>query len=169
MIRLNAHGHNGVICFELFAGVEFEHQFSRVLVDVGWLHPGLGHDVYALGLYFVRSPCRQVLRQNLRKLNKITWAKIYMYKRPLDSYACPEPSNRNRTNQQIFLCAKNIKSWCHFMWKRTVCVQSLTFFAHKALFSTQFFWVKMLDYKGVSSVIFDADKCTYMCNGFHQI
>ena len=90
-------------------------------------------------------------------------------KRPLDSYACPDQSNRNRTNQQIFLHAKNIQNWCHFMGKRTVCVQSLTFFAQKALFSTQFFGVKMLDYKGVSSVILPTDKCTYMCKRFHQI
>ena len=55
------------------------------------------------------------------------------------------------------------------MGKRTVCVQSLTFFAQKALFSTQFLGVKMLDYKGVSSVVLHTDKCTYMCKRFHQI
>ena len=64
---------------------------------------------------------------------------------------------------------KFFKNWCHFMGKRTVCVQSLTFFAQKALFSTQFFGVKMLDYKAVSSVIFDTGMCTYMCKRFHQV
>ena len=51
------------------------------------------------------------------------------------------------------------------LWENAVC----HIFAQEALFSTQFFGVKMLDYKGVSSVIFDADKCTYMCKRFHQI
>ena len=52
------------------------------------------------------------------------------------------------------------------MGKRTVCVQSLTFLAQKALFSIQFFGVKMLDYKAVSSVIFATGMCTYMCKSF---
>ena len=61
-----------------------------------------------------------------------------MHKRPLDSYACPDQSNSNRTNQQIFLHAKNIQNWCHFMGKRTVCVQNLTFLAQKAHFQFNF-------------------------------
>ena len=41
------------------------------------------------------------------------------------------------------------------MGKHTVCVQSLTSFCAKnALFSIQFFRVKTLDYKAVSSAIF---------------
>ena len=55
------------------------------------------------------------------------------------------------------------------MGKRTVCVQSLTFLAQKALFSIQFFGVKTLDYKAVSSVIFATGMCTYMCKRFHQV
>ena len=48
------------------------------------------------------------------------------------------------------------------MGKHTVCVQSLTFLAQKALFSIQFFGVKILDYKAVSSVIFTNSWCTHV-------
>ena len=75
-------------------------------------------------------------------------------KRRLDSYACPDQSNRNSTNQQLFLqnilkmanllenahcvcrvsiiftCKKYFKNG-EFMGKRTVCMQSLTFFCQK--------------------------------------
>ena len=88
--------------------------------------------------------------------------------RPLDSYASPDQSNRNRTNQKIFLHAKYIQNWCHIKGKRTVCVQRLTFIAQKALFSIQFLGVKTLGYKAVSSVIFATGVCSYMCKRFHQ-
>ena len=52
------------------------------------------------------------------------------------------------------------------MGKRTMCVQSLTFFAQKALFSTQFFGVKTLDYKAVSSPQVSALTCA---KGFMKI
>ena len=112
--------------------------------------------------------CKRVLYASSFNLYRLFRCYI-INKRPLDSYACPDQSNRNRTNQQIFLNAKNIQNWCYFMGKRTVCVQSLTFFAQKALFSTQFFGVKMLDYKAVSSVIFTTGMCPYMCKRFHQV
>ena len=55
------------------------------------------------------------------------------------------------------------------LWENAQCVQSLTFFAQEALFSTQFFGVKMLDYKAVSNVTSDTGKCIFMCKRFHQI
>ena len=60
-------------------------------------------------------------------------------KRPLDSYACPDQSKINRTNQQTFLHAKNVQTWCNFMGKCSVCVKSLTFLAQKALFFNSIF------------------------------
>ena len=56
--------------------------------------------------------------------------------------------------EKIFsLCNKYLKNG-DFMGKLTVCVQSLTFFAKKALFSIQLFRVKTLDYKAIRSAIF---------------
>ena len=68
-----------------------------------------------------------------------------------------------------YFCMQKILKIGVILWENAVCVQSLTFLAQKALFSAQFFGVKMLDYKGVSSVILPTDKCTYMCKRFHQI
>ena len=59
---------------------------------------------------------------------------IYVYKRPLDSYACPDQSKGNRTNQSTFLRGKNILKWCNFMGKSKMCVHSFSFSAQKALF-----------------------------------
>ena len=90
-------------------------------------------------------------------------------KRPLDSYACPAQIIDKGQINKYFYMQKNIQNWCNYMGKRTVCVQSLTFLAQKALFSIQFFGDKMMDYKAVSSIIFATGMCTYMCKRFHQI
>ena len=63
--------------------------------------------------------------------------------------------NKNRTNQQIFLRAKNIQNFFSFMGKHSVCAKS-HIFNPKALISIQFFGVKRSDYKTVSSVIGNA-------------
>jgi len=59
-----------------------------------------------------------------------------------------------------YFCMQKIFKIGVILWENAVCVQSLTFLAQKALFSAQFFGVKMLDYKGVSSVILYTDKFT---------
>ena len=57
-----------------------------------------------------------------------------LYKRPLDSYACPDQSNRNSTNQHIFLHAKNILKMAEFYGKtQSVCAES-HFFVPKRLY-----------------------------------
>ena len=58
---------------------------------------------------------------------------IYLYKRPLDSYACPNASKKPNISINI-LHAKNIQNWCNFT--RIVCVG--TFLAPKALFLPPF-------------------------------
>ena len=47
-----------------------------------------------------------------------------------------------------------------------VCILCLTFLAQKALFSIQFFRVKTLDYKAVSSAIFTAVSALTCAKGF---
>ena len=49
-----------------------------------------------------------------------------------------------------------------------VCAESHAFSPKGPLFNS-IFWVKTLDYKAVSSAIFTAGYCTYMCKSFHQV
>ena len=70
-----------------------------------------------------------------------------------------------RINKHFYM-QKNIQTWCNFMGKCSVCVPTLTFLAQKALFSIQFFGVKTLDYKAVTSTIFTAVSALSCAKGF---
>ena len=76
-------------------------------------------------------------------------------KRPLDSYACPDQNQRNRTNQQMFLQAKNIQNWCNFTGKRIACVNIFTFLAQKALFAPHLYTLQ-ITYIEMSNTLYSA-------------
>ena len=60
------------------------------------------------------------------------------YKRPQDSYACPDQSKGNRTNQSTCLRGKNILKWCNYTGKSKMYLYSFSFLAQKALFLPPF-------------------------------
>ena len=59
--------------------------------------------------------------------------KYKMNKRPLDSYACPDQSKRNRTNQQIFFAGKKIFKTGLILRKRELRVGAFSHFWPKRL------------------------------------
>ena len=74
--------------------------------------------------------------------NKKHTTNIYSQEAPA-SYACPDQNQRNRTNQQIFLQAKNIQNWCNFTGKRIACVNIFIFLTQKALFAPHLYTLQI--------------------------
>ena len=74
----------------------------------------------------------------------IFFAEILIYKRPLDSYACPDQSkHKKQTNQQIFFAGKRYSKLGQFYGKTHCVCEHFTFLAQKALFIPHLNTLKM--------------------------
>ena len=72
--------------------------------------------------------------KRIKMMDLICRSYINFNKRPLDSYACPDQSNRNSMNQNLFLDAENILKMVEFYGKtHSACAES-HFFMPKGLY-----------------------------------